>query len=56
VKRKKPTELIRAKAPARRSPTARVINQKAQTMAEGPRRQSTRQAQKRAALEDQGAQ
>lgn len=52
MKGKKST-VIRAKAPAKRNPAARVVNQKAQTIADGPKRLGTRRAKTRAALEDQ---
>lgn len=54
MKSKKPTTVITAKAPKKRNPAARVVNQKAQTIEDGPRRQGTRKAQDRAALKDQG--
>ncbi len=54
MKRKKQAEVIVAKAPAKRNHAARVVNQKAQTIEDGPRRQGTRKAQDRAALKDQG--
>jgi hypothetical protein len=52
MKGKKST-VIRAKAPVKRNPAARVVNQKAQTLSDGPKRQGTRKAQFRAAIEDQ---
>jgi hypothetical protein len=54
MKSKKPVEVITVKAPIKRNQAARVINQKAQTISDGPRRQNTRKAQDRAALKDQG--
>jgi len=54
VKNKKPTVTITAQAPKKPHHAARVINQKAQTIEDGPRRQGTRSAKERAALKDQG--
>jgi hypothetical protein len=54
MKSKKPTTVIIVKAPKKRNPAARVVNQKAQTIADGPRRQATREAKDRAILKDQG--
>ena len=54
MKSKKPTTVIIIKAPKKRNPAARVVNQKAQTIADGPRRQATRDAKDRAILKDQG--
>ncbi len=51
---KKPTEKIVLKPAVKRNPAARVVNQKAQTMQDGPRRLGTRKARERAALKDQG--
>jgi hypothetical protein len=53
-KTKKETIHITAKAPKKRSPSARVVNQKAPIMQEGPKRMNTRDAKDRAALKDQG--
>ena len=54
MKSKKPTTTIIIKAPKRRNLAARVIDQKAQTIPDGPRRMSTRAAKDRAVLTDQG--
>lgn len=54
MKSKKPTTIMIIKAPKKRNPAARVINQKAQTIADGPRRQATREAKNRSILKDQG--
>lgn len=55
-KKSHPTETVSLPAPKRRNAAARVINQKAQTIADGPRRQGTRRAREKAALKDQGVQ
>jgi len=54
MKRKKPTITIIAKAPKKRNLAANVVNQKSQTIEDGPRRQGTRIPDRRAALKDQG--
>lgn len=54
MKSKKPTTVIIAKAPRKRNLAAKVVNQKAQTIEDGPRRQGTRKAKDRAVLKDQG--
>jgi hypothetical protein len=55
-KKNHPTQTVSLPAPKRRNAAARVLNQKAQTMAGGPRRQGTRRAREKAALKDQGVQ
>ena len=54
MKSKKPTAVLVIKAPKRRNAAARVVNQKAQTIPDGPRRMATREAKNRAILTDQG--
>ncbi|WP_155121313.1 hypothetical protein [Bryobacter aggregatus] len=54
MKSKKTTTVILAKAPKKRNHAARVLNQKAQTIADGPKRMGTRAAKTRAVLKDQG--
>jgi hypothetical protein len=50
MKGKKTT--IRAKAPKKRNPVARALNQKAQVMAEGPKRLGTRRAREKRDIQD----
>jgi hypothetical protein len=50
MKGKKTT--IRAKAPTKRNPAARSLNQKAQVMSDGPKRMGTRKARERKDIED----
>ncbi len=44
--------IIVAKAPKKRNPAARALNQKAQVLAEGPKRMGTRRAREQRDIED----
>lgn len=52
MKGKKST-ILTFKAPKKRNPAARIVNQKAPVIADGPKRMGTRKARERAILEDQ---